>query len=516
MVCKLGILNRVGLQKLPEIFHDYRTWETWDSKSQKNKTTRLAAFTPEILKRLKVLRHEWDGNTDRLREQVSTDKEKLLEALSQRTMKAAEKAKAYRELLCQYEMILRVVNKSGKWIPVEGRVRAVGVWDTVGSLGMPRMPFFHYQSSRSDDEARFASCEVDSNIDYAFHALALDEWRTAFGPTLWHLGEENDHTQLKQVWFPGSHRNIGGGWSDQQIETIALAWLADQLTSLGVEFSRPEMKRLFRWVNPEIEIREWGRGKIYDPKGLTTWPDKVYNLLPFTALPKRKPGMYMTDENPPRTLHRTMEFVHPSVRIRFLYQGKGPDDAEAWHCRALIENGYQLKKKQGPNMRRSNQQDCATAPLTTLLGDIIPYYESSGHCDVNPAVSYVKIHHPEKCELAEMGKHNGYWAWQTEDNQHELLEEYLGVWERMFIHINGELLRWQDIDRDRMALNPNTEFRPDYSYYDILTWLEGDESSDPLFPALSAKRNPDAQRENAAGSNLDYLTHEKEIPEKFC
>lgn len=36
------------------------------------------------------------------------------------------------------------VDKDGKmvhkYVPVHGMVKAVGVWDTVGSLGIPRMP----------------------------------------------------------------------------------------------------------------------------------------------------------------------------------------------------------------------------------------------------------------------------------------------------------------------------------------------------------------------------------------
>ncbi|MBE3041436.1 DUF2235 domain-containing protein [Candidatus Bathyarchaeota archaeon] len=70
---------------------------------------------------------------------------------------------------------------------------------------------------------RFASLDVHPNVDYAFHALALDEWRSSFGPTLWNRAPGNDHTELRQVWFPGSHSNVGGGFEDQQIATIALA-----------------------------------------------------------------------------------------------------------------------------------------------------------------------------------------------------------------------------------------------------------------------------------------------------
>lgn len=59
-------------------------------------------------------------------------------------------------------------------------------------------------------------------MENAFHALGLDEPRYDFRPALWERVGANT-TNLRQVWFPGSHANIGGGWHDQQIANIALA-----------------------------------------------------------------------------------------------------------------------------------------------------------------------------------------------------------------------------------------------------------------------------------------------------
>ncbi len=71
-------------------------------------------------------------------------------------------------------------------------------------------------------QIQFESINVHPRIENAFHAIALDEWRKAFDCTMW--GKRgNDDTRLRQVWFPGSHCNVGGDWEDQQIATIALA-----------------------------------------------------------------------------------------------------------------------------------------------------------------------------------------------------------------------------------------------------------------------------------------------------
>jgi hypothetical protein len=52
-------------------------------------------------------------------------------------------------------------------------------------------------------------------IHNAFQALALDEHRGPFVPTLWHLPPGPTTTNLEQCWFPGVHINIGGGSDDQ-------------------------------------------------------------------------------------------------------------------------------------------------------------------------------------------------------------------------------------------------------------------------------------------------------------
>jgi hypothetical protein len=45
---------------------------------------------------------------------------------------------------------------------------------------------------------------------YVFQALAIDEKRLTFPPTLWHKTEDGPTEDLQQCWFPGIHSNIGG------------------------------------------------------------------------------------------------------------------------------------------------------------------------------------------------------------------------------------------------------------------------------------------------------------------
>lgn len=82
--------------------------------------------------------------------------------------------------------------------------------------------------SAESKEVSFYDTKLSNCIENAFQALALDEKRTAFSPALWEKPEGNK-TTLRQVWFPGVHANVGGGYDDQQLANITLAWMMSQL-----------------------------------------------------------------------------------------------------------------------------------------------------------------------------------------------------------------------------------------------------------------------------------------------
>ncbi|KAH9869062.1 hypothetical protein J1614_008139 [Plenodomus biglobosus] len=90
-------------------------------------------------------------------------------------------------------------------------IKVVGVWDTVGSLGYPDNVWVDVMARNKP--FAFHNTEIHEQIENAFHALALDEHRKSFAPTLWSL-PKNSKTNLIQCWFPGVHINIGGGSGD--------------------------------------------------------------------------------------------------------------------------------------------------------------------------------------------------------------------------------------------------------------------------------------------------------------
>ena len=65
-------------------------------------------------------------------------------------------------------------------------IKAIGVWDTVGALGIPIHPAFQWLFGKTAfQEYQFYDTTLGKNVEYAFQALALDEERAAFQPAVW-------------------------------------------------------------------------------------------------------------------------------------------------------------------------------------------------------------------------------------------------------------------------------------------------------------------------------------------
>ncbi|KAI9721763.1 MAG: hypothetical protein M1812_002098 [Candelaria pacifica] len=213
-------------------------------------------------------------------------------------------------------------------------IKAIGVWDTVGSLGIPRISWLDKLSIPKSKEYAFYDTNLNDNIEYAFQALALDEHRGPFSPAVWEK-PNGSKTHLKQVWFPGVHSNVGGGYPDAQLENITLAWMIAQLQEL-IHFA-PEYILHQNTINSQYyidqkqHVRPWGLGRIYNSlKG-------VYYLAGSKV---RTPGQYRKadpDTGLPTAaaLLNTNEFIHASVRIRLGLGGHGAEDKGDYKCEAL-------------------------------------------------------------------------------------------------------------------------------------------------------------------------------------
>ena len=116
-------------------------------------------------------------------------------------------------------------------------IKFVGVFDTVGELGVP-FPWFHRLFGSAYE---FLNTGLRQNNEYAFHALAIDEHRKAFAPTLWSNqgatgAKPRPIERTEQRWFIGAHANVGGGYFNDPLPQFPFRWLAHKAQSLGLCF----------------------------------------------------------------------------------------------------------------------------------------------------------------------------------------------------------------------------------------------------------------------------------------
>lgn len=119
------------------------------------------------------------------------------------------------------------------------RIKFMGVWDTVGALGIPVGGL----RSLTRHRHQFHNVELSRQVDYAYQALAIDEKRHPFRPTLWKTGEAPGQT-VEQVWFAGCHSDVGGGPPDTSLSDKTLSWMLNKSQQCGLALSAAALDRI--------------------------------------------------------------------------------------------------------------------------------------------------------------------------------------------------------------------------------------------------------------------------------
>ncbi len=186
------------------------------------------------------------------------------------------------------------------------RVQCLGVFDTVGARGIP----VHWFSKLNRLKYEFADTELGKTVDVALHALAIDEKRWAFQPAVWSRPPHEPNRMVEQVWFPGVHSNVGGGYEDNRLSRIVLDWMMNRVraSGLGLAFDHP-----FLDAAPE----NFAEGRIYESRSLPMFlPDypvpafrKICNLAP-------KGGRYRPVGLVPRGVVHN-EYLHWTCLLRW-------------------------------------------------------------------------------------------------------------------------------------------------------------------------------------------------------
>ena len=191
----------------------------------------------------------------------------------------------------------------------------MAVWDTVGNLGIPILPKFIDKR-----ELTFHNTQLSRQVDVGLHALSIDEPRKPFSPTFWTKRTEEALPPgqiIEQVWFPGCHANVGGGYKDSGLSDISLLWMAERaMATTGVAF---DLGLLRQTTKP-------------DPLGEAVQPTsdplfRVSQFLPFVRLLNQNvngiplwrrsiAGTWRASKVPPGE-EVVNEAIHPSAFARY-------------------------------------------------------------------------------------------------------------------------------------------------------------------------------------------------------
>ena len=160
----------------------------------------------------------------------------------------------------------------------------IGVWDTVRSLGIPlnrweiELPWWQYL---------FHDAELNRYVRHAYQALSLDDSRIQFHPTLWNeptlaqrdaaAGTWPSEQDFEQVWFPGVHADVGGGYAEAGLSDITLGWMIDRTLA-------PEHPLLFQVADPKAGLRPDPVGGVLHDSRSGWWKKLVYQSIPRSVV----------------------------------------------------------------------------------------------------------------------------------------------------------------------------------------------------------------------------------------
>jgi hypothetical protein len=181
-------------------------------------------------------------------------------------------------------------------------IQMIGVWDTVGALGIPLGGL----RGLTRRDYTFHDTELSGTVEYGYHALAVDELRGPFVPSLW-MEKPKPNQVVEQTWFPGVHSDVGGGYPESDLSDIALGWMIGKAKGVGLAMDEEFLAHYPLHPKPA--------GKIHDSRSF------AYKLT--------KPGERPIDTN--GTQH-----VHESVLARWdADPSYRPKHVRGWLARQL-------------------------------------------------------------------------------------------------------------------------------------------------------------------------------------
>jgi uncharacterized protein (DUF2235 family) len=152
-------------------------------------------------------------------------------------------------------------------------VSFLGLFDTVGAFGIPlNLGPLNFQKINL-----FRDLTLAKNIEHAVHLVAIDESREPFVPTL-----TNASNNVEEVWFPGVHADIGGGYRDCVLGNITLDFMVNRLNEKieapHVSFTVALKKYVsFDLAEDDFIIHYHGDGIAKEPRAIQSWKNNKGN-----------------------------------------------------------------------------------------------------------------------------------------------------------------------------------------------------------------------------------------------
>lgn len=253
-------------------------------------------------------------------------------------------------------------------------IRCLGVYDTVGALGVPIPAIALLGRLFFRGIAQFHDTVLSNIVENAFQALAIDERRGPFVPALWTAAPgywkrgsasnaPHGVQRVLQVWFAGAHADVGGGYQDRALADISLGWMLRRAIEAGLELP-DSMLPVSEHLNPLAErhdsFKNWRLLHKAEGKEANILADdmsSVLSLIPFGSLlnygkyigkilqflrlsaAPRIVGGEQTDKDSDRIGFCVGEYVHESVKLRCVRGYLSPilDPAPAKAAKNVLE-----------------------------------------------------------------------------------------------------------------------------------------------------------------------------------
>jgi len=191
-------------------------------------------------------------------------------------------------------LAVHFANKVGKQTDLAGGqppvVRFLGVWDIVGSFGLPG----------NDIDLGF-DLKTPPSAQHILHCMALDERRLFFPLTRLSGSRPNEGARLMEAWFRGVHSDVGGGDMAQGLSSIALNFMFTQATMAGLPIDPAVVLKNAQRMNADCPISVHQEHRLEELQPFRTLT--IYDLVHVSVKPRQDSGD-RHHNNPPATLAR--------------------------------------------------------------------------------------------------------------------------------------------------------------------------------------------------------------------